>query len=74
MICVMLTLKMLRWQAAGKMTETEIVRKDPMSDMTYARNGTNRAAAKHPVAIAVRTANRRRPTGTPAEISSRRQF
>jgi hypothetical protein len=30
----LLTLKMLRWQAAGKMTETEMVRKEPMRDMT----------------------------------------
>lgn len=47
------------------MTETEIVRKEPMSDMTYARNGTKRAAAKQPPAITVRTAKRRKPAGTP---------
>lgn len=63
---ILLTLKMLRWQAAGKITETEMVRKEPMSDMTYARNGTKRAAARQPAAINVRTANRRRPAGAPA--------
>lgn len=57
------TLKMLRWQAAGKMTETEIVRKEPMRDMTYARNGTKRAAIKQPPASAVRTRNLRIPAG-----------
>ena len=47
------------------MTETEMVRNEPMSDMTYARNGTNRAAARQPPAMIVRTANLLRPGGTP---------
>ncbi len=64
----MLTLKMLRWQAAGNITETEMVRNDPMSAMTYARNGTNRAATKQPAAITVRTANLLRPAGNPAQV------
>ena len=57
---------MRRWQAAGKMTDTEMVRKEPMRDMTYARKGTKRAAAKQATATAVRAAQRRRLDGTPA--------
>ena len=37
-----------------------------MRDMTYARKGTKRAAARHAAATAVRAAQRRSPAGTPA--------
>ena len=39
-----------------------------MSDITYARNGTKRAAAKQATATAVRAAHRRSPAGTPASF------
>ena len=50
------------------MTDTEMVRNEPISDITYARNGTKRAAAKQATATAVRAAHRRSPAGTPASF------
>jgi hypothetical protein len=52
---VVLALHSTRWHSAGKVTDTLIVRKLPTSAMRYARNGSERAAARMARATAVRT-------------------
>ena len=60
------TWKILRCTETGRMTETAMVRKEPIRDMKNARKGTNLAAAKQPHARSVRTTNLLTPAGTPA--------
>ena len=52
----------------GKMSETLMVKKEPISAMSNARNGTKRAVTRHEMARPVRTMNRRTPPFRPAAM------
>jgi hypothetical protein len=62
--------KIFRCRDTGRITETPMVRKLPISDMKYARNGTYLAAARQRHASSVRTTNLLTPAGTPACIKT----
>lgn len=65
------TWKILEWIATGKMMEDPMVRREPMSDMTKARNGTQQAVPKQAKAILVRTKILLTPSDRPVNKMSK---